>query len=181
MSTSIPSGSKPIDAVGTSTAAFVGFTTKGPLDEPTLISSFDDYERLYGGIRDLDAAAEGDPMGFSVAAFFLNGGTKAYIVRVATTAAEKASGSIAESVGSPPGDVLTFEAVNEGEWGRSRTCERPRTVPRMRPSDTQEHWEVRSTLSPLSVLGTDGRAKRGKGPGQEKSDIRRRDSPQGHG
>ena len=30
----IPSGSKPIEGVGTSTAAFVGNATKGPIGEP---------------------------------------------------------------------------------------------------------------------------------------------------
>ncbi len=109
----IPSGSKPIEAVGTSTAAFVGFTTKGPLDAPTLITSFDDYERLYGGIRDLGSAAEGDPMGFSAAAFFLNGGTKAYIHRVAT-GATTATANLPDF--SPPEDFLELTAVNAGEW-----------------------------------------------------------------
>ena len=33
----IPSGSKPIEGVGTSTAVFVGYTTKGPIGEPELI------------------------------------------------------------------------------------------------------------------------------------------------
>ena len=109
----ISSGSKPIEAVGTSTAAFVGFTAKGPLDEATLITSFDDYERVYGGIRDLGTAPEGDPMGFSVAAFFLNGGTKAYVHRVATGAVA-ATADLPSA--SPPDDHLAFTAVNPGKW-----------------------------------------------------------------
>ena len=77
----IPSGVKPIEGVGTSTAAFVGYTTKGPVAEPTLIFKWDTYQEQFGGIRDEGKATAGDPMGFAVYNFFLNGGTAAYIVR----------------------------------------------------------------------------------------------------
>lgn len=120
----IPSGSKPIEGVGTSTAAFIGFTTKGPVGEPNLISKWDDYDKEYGGIRNT-GAAKGDPMGFSVSAFFQNGGTKAYIVRVtqdwnkddnpADFDAKKAVGYLDDP--SQTGDHgLQFIAVNEGSW-----------------------------------------------------------------
>ena len=75
----IPSGVKPIEGVGTSTAAFIGFTTKGAVEKPELILRFDDYVDDYGGLRDLGNAAVGDRMGLAVSAFFQNGGTKAYI------------------------------------------------------------------------------------------------------
>ena len=68
----IPSGSKPIEGVGTSTAAFVGYATKGPIGEPTLISKWDEYDRIYGGVRNLQTSAQGDSMGLSVSAFFQN-------------------------------------------------------------------------------------------------------------
>jgi len=114
----IPSGVKPIEGVSTSTAAFVGYTTKGPVGEPVLIFKFDDYVRRYGGIRD-QGSSLGDPMGFSVAAFFQNGGTKAYIVRLAQgTAAhplEKAEGYIQSP--ADPAQVVEFAAVDEGTWG----------------------------------------------------------------
>src|SRR5687767_8028474 len=79
----IPSGSKPIEGVATSVAAFVGFTAKGPIGEPVRITKFDSYNDQFGGIRDLGrGAVEGDAMGHSVFAFFQNGGTTAYIVRI---------------------------------------------------------------------------------------------------
>ena len=71
----IPSGAKPIEGVGTSTAAFVGYTTKGPMAEPTLIFKWDAYDEKFGGLRDTGKSAQGDPMGFAVYNFFLNGGT----------------------------------------------------------------------------------------------------------
>lgn len=109
----ISSGSKPIEGVGTSTAAFVGYTTKGDIGRPTLIFKWDDYDRLYGGIRDTGGALSGDPMGHSVSAFFQNGGTAAYIVRLAGGAA-RAQGFLEH-----PDDntqLIQFQAINEGEW-----------------------------------------------------------------
>ncbi len=39
----IPSGSKPIEGVATSVAAFVGKATKGPVGEAELIQSFEEH------------------------------------------------------------------------------------------------------------------------------------------
>jgi len=120
----IPSGSRPIEGVGTSTAAFVGYTSKGPIGEPELILKWDDYDKQYGGIRDTKTI-KGDPMGFSVSAFFQNGGTKAYIVRItqdwnkddtpAAFDAKKAAAYLDDP--SQTGDHgLEFTSVNEGAW-----------------------------------------------------------------
>jgi len=128
----IPSGSKPIDVAGTSTACFIGYTTKGYLHnqtvittdgkfEPELINKWDDYELKFGGIRadeDTTGTKEypmGDPMGHSVYAYFKNGGGKAYIIRVEDGSAVRSVGSynnIAEDKA-----LLTFTAANEGSWG----------------------------------------------------------------
>ena len=116
----IPSGAKPIEGVSTSTAAFVGYTTKGPLNDPVLIFKYDDYVRRFGGLRSLGQEAEGDPMGFSVKAFFQNGGTKAYIVRLAEDDSPDAPLTAAIGYLGIPGDtdnVLVVSAVDEGAWG----------------------------------------------------------------
>jgi len=112
----IPSGSRPIEGVGTSTAAFVGYTTKGPVAEPTLLFKWSDYEEQFGGIRDLGKSVTGDPMGFAVYSFFQNGGTAAYIVR----AIQEGSADTAEGFLVNPGDatqIIRFAAANPGEWG----------------------------------------------------------------
>ena len=53
---------KSIEGVGTSTTAFVGPTRKGPFragdetpETPELLTSYGDFERIYGGFADLDA------------------------------------------------------------------------------------------------------------------------------
>ncbi len=152
----IPSGAKPIDAVGTSTAAFVGFTTKGPIEEPLLISGFDQYQHHFGGIQNLSGV---DTMGFSVAAFFLNGGTKAYIVRVAVAG----SGGLTASSGSTGG--MNFTAVNPGTWAdnlvvRFTAATAGFTVDIGRyddPADTGSNFNVLESFSDVSVTPGDAR------------------------
>lgn len=112
----IPSGVKPIEGVGTSTAAFIGYTTKGPVAEPTLIFKWDAYDDQYGGIRDLGKLETGDPMGFAVYHFFLNGGTAAYIIR----AVQEGTPDTAEGFLRNPGNnaqMIRFRAINPGRWG----------------------------------------------------------------
>jgi phage tail sheath protein FI len=72
----VSSGSKPIEAVGTAIAAFVGFTEKGPLNEPTLVTNWTQYTRSFGGFVD------GAYLPGAVFGYFLNGGGSAYVVRI---------------------------------------------------------------------------------------------------
>ncbi|HDR46982.1 MAG TPA: phage tail sheath family protein, partial [Geoalkalibacter subterraneus] len=112
----IPSGSRPIEGVATSTAAFVGYTTKGPVAEPALLFKWSDYEERFGGIRDLGKSESGDAMGFAVYSFFQNGGTAAYIVRaVLDGSADAATGFLVNPADAA--QILRFTAVNPGEWG----------------------------------------------------------------
>ena len=41
----VPSGVRTITGVATSITAFIGRALRGPVDEPTVINSFADYER----------------------------------------------------------------------------------------------------------------------------------------
>ena len=107
----LPSGSRPIEGVGTSTACLIGYVTRGPVGEPTLISSFDDYQRSFGGLREDNGSNRGDDMGHAVSAFFLNGGGKAYIVRaVAAGSAAAASGAVRDLADTT--DLLEIDAAN---------------------------------------------------------------------
>src|SRR5687768_14519233 len=71
----IPSGLKPIQGVGTSTAAFVGLTQKGPYGEAVPITSFAQFVRTFGSYID------GAFLAFAVRSFFSEGGTSCYVVR----------------------------------------------------------------------------------------------------
>ena len=113
----VPSGVKPIEGVGTSTAAFIGYTTQGPVGTPELIHKWDDYVDQYGGLRDTGSDAKGDPMGHAVSAFYQNGGTSAYIVRLAidTPSADLAAAS--GYIRRTDGTAVVFSAINDGTWG----------------------------------------------------------------
>ncbi|NEB05160.1 phage tail sheath subtilisin-like domain-containing protein [Streptomyces sp. SID13726] len=76
----VASGSRPIEGVGTSVAAFVGLAPAGPLNEPTLVTNWTQYVASFGEFTD------GYYLAHSVYGFFQNGGTAAYVVRVGGSA-----------------------------------------------------------------------------------------------
>lgn len=84
----VPSSAQVIQGVSTSNMGVIGMAQRGPEDTATLVTSFDDYTRQFGDlIRD-------SRMGLSVAAFYANGGKRAFVVRVTRSDAVKADGRI---------------------------------------------------------------------------------------
>ncbi|MBD3318178.1 MAG: phage tail sheath protein, partial [Chitinivibrionales bacterium] len=76
---------KTIEGVGTTTAGFVGPARFGPISgAPSLLTSFADFERIYGGLDDLKLSGERQVnyLAHGVRAFFAEGGTKLYVSRV---------------------------------------------------------------------------------------------------
>ena len=106
----------PIQGVGTSTAAFIGTATQGPLRTPTLIQSWDAFVSTFGGFIAEVPASYLEP---AVYGFFLNGGTTCYIVRVGT--AVMASVPLDARSGALP--VLIAQALQEGPGGNSITVQ----------------------------------------------------------
>lgn len=107
----------PLSIANTRVAGFVGITQKGPMNEPVRVSNWDEFVEYFGLLP-------GSYTADSVYAFFQNGGTDAWVVRVAHCA--------------PPGEVpgmehaafaeylqiddwhkpsLRITALNEGTWG----------------------------------------------------------------
>src|SRR6266852_913778 len=80
----IPSGVRTIVGVATSIGAFVDYFAAGPMNKAVRILSLADFENQYGG---LDIRSE---TSYAIQQFFLNGGTEAYVVRVASATATKA-------------------------------------------------------------------------------------------
>ncbi|MDN3253849.1 MULTISPECIES: phage tail sheath subtilisin-like domain-containing protein [Streptomyces] len=80
----VASGSRPIEGVGTSVAAFVGLAPTGPLNEPTLVTNWTQYVAAFGDFTD------GYYLAHSVYGFFNNGGSAAYVVRVGGSAEDAA-------------------------------------------------------------------------------------------
>jgi uncharacterized protein len=106
--------------VDTATAAFIGRALRGPVNQPTVINSFADFQRIFGGLW----ADSG--LGFAVNQFFLNGGSKAVIVRLYHAAAPGAGGAKIAHEGLP------LQAKTPGAWGNSLavrvTCPDPKIV-----------------------------------------------------
>ncbi len=98
----IPSGVRTITGVATSITAFLGRAPRGPVSEPTTIFSYADFERQFGGLE-LDY-----PMSYAVRDFYVNGGSRAIIVRLvhtpdAAAAAQQAVAAAAAAAAAAPG------------------------------------------------------------------------------
>jgi phage tail sheath protein FI len=88
----VNSGPRPIEGVGTSMAAFVGFAPAGPVNQPTLISNWSQYVETFGvahsGARKNPHMA-GAYLSHSVYGYFLNGGGRCYVTRMGANGAVK--------------------------------------------------------------------------------------------
>src|SRR5262245_7466809 len=76
----VPSGVRTIVGVSTSITLFIGRTRTGPLEEPTRITSYTDFVRVFGEDNSVSDLAR------YVKLFFLNGGSDGYVMRVAAGA-----------------------------------------------------------------------------------------------
>ncbi len=101
----IPSGVRTITGVATSITAFAGKAPRGPVNKAVQILSLRDYEIKFGGL------SEDSDMSYAVNQFFLNGGTEAWIVRLAKNA-KSASLDV-------QGSSITITALDEGEDGNN--------------------------------------------------------------
>ena len=113
----LPSPVHSITGVATSIAAFVGFTSRGIDNRAQAIFSFQDYQRLYGGL------ASNSEVSYAVQQFFLNGGAQAYIVR---TPMHYGAGAVPYALAgfgapkSPATSGLNFAALSSGQWANGQ-------------------------------------------------------------
>jgi len=109
----VPSRAAAISGVSTSVTAFVGRAARGPVDRPLRITSFGDYQRIFGVYSSALPLSAELTLPSAVAHFFLNGGSEALVVRVAHSA-------VAAEIELPAGDgSLTLIAENPGSWGNA--------------------------------------------------------------
>ena len=103
------SGAVPMQGVSTSTAGFIGLAQRGPVTgKPQLVTSFADYKRAFGGYLGEAKFGGARFLPYAVEQFFINGGSRAYIMRVAADGAAEASAVTGR---------LKITAANPGEWG----------------------------------------------------------------
>lgn len=110
------SGAKPMEGVSTSTAGFIGLAEKGPVEGvPQLVTNIADFRRIYGGYLSSNEYGDYRFLSYAVEHYFLNGGSRCFISRVAPGDAVCASGA-APSAEEP---VIRLTAKNPGLWGNS--------------------------------------------------------------
>jgi phage tail sheath protein FI len=111
----LPSGVHTITGVATSVGAFVDAFLSGPMNTPTQVLSFADFEARFGGL------APGSEASYAIQQFFLNGGSQAWVVRVTSvgggTPATPAQIALEDQAGGSI--LLTASASGAGAWGAS--------------------------------------------------------------
>jgi uncharacterized protein len=122
--------SKSIEGVPTSTTGFAGMTRYGPVQyedgpgttEPRLVTSFTEFERIYGGLDALEVQGAGGieerPAYLAHAArvFFLNGGKRLYVSRVFLARGAADSG-VAQLAIPAAGQTAFWRARWPGSYG----------------------------------------------------------------
>ncbi len=101
----LPSGVHTITGVATSIAAFIGWAPKGSVKYASLVLSWSDFQREFGG---LDARSL---LGYSVNQFFGNGGQQAYIIRLVSADAQVATVTLGTGT-----NTITVSAQSAGKW-----------------------------------------------------------------
>jgi phage tail sheath protein FI len=116
----IPSGVHTITGVATSITAFLGRAARGPVNQATVINSFPDYDRIFGGLW------VNSTMSYAVRDFYLNGGSQAVIVRLVDGGSASLI-TLPEDTSLPPSPPdsplssssanLVLQAASFGSWG----------------------------------------------------------------
>lgn len=128
-------GAKPIEGISTSTLGILGETERGPV-VPKLITNFEDFRRMYGGY------IPNSYLPYAMEGFFINGGKRCYVGRIAGKGAQYSSlsfggaaaggaASTGKTDGKPKGDAapekkpakdtdqFLLRAMGPGEWGNN--------------------------------------------------------------
>jgi phage tail sheath protein FI len=112
----VDTGPKPIEGVSTSTSGMVGLTERGPENVATLVTSFADFQRQFGGYLN-DAVYSGSTwfLPHAVEGFFTNGGKRLYIVRVLPDSATFACNTLFDLRDAPPVPARLAARVVRGD------------------------------------------------------------------
>ncbi|MGA7463231.1 MAG: phage tail sheath subtilisin-like domain-containing protein [Candidatus Korobacteraceae bacterium] len=115
-------GPQPIQAVGTSTGAFVGLAQSGPVNSAQLITNYTQFGNTFGGYIPNAFLA------YAVQNFFNEGGTRCYVVRafknksaptLATPYPDVATVNVTSTGDSTGQTLITICALDPGSWGNA--------------------------------------------------------------
>lgn len=109
------SGAQPLEGASTSTAGFIGLAQRGEIEGvPLLITSVADFHRNFGSYLSENAFGDYRFLSYAVEHFFLNGGSRSYVMRVAPSDAKLATNQGGDNKESK---VLSISSKNPGAWG----------------------------------------------------------------
>ena len=108
-----------VKQISTSAAAMVGIAERGPINKPTLVTSWEQFVGKFGSYINAGYLA------YAARAFFDNGGAVLYVCRVAhqSDPVDRATLTAVKSLvaiknrATEPADTLRVKAANEGAWG----------------------------------------------------------------
>jgi uncharacterized protein len=141
-----------IRLVRTDVAGFVGFAERGPLPQPNAaladaisaairLTSWNEFLAIFGGFMLYGYLA------YAVRAFFDNGGTTCYVVRVAALKPGKSSQGLQKASydlpSTPYGPGLVATAISEGNWANRIHL----TITSLTSGDTAQEFALRVTLT----------------------------------
>lgn len=92
----VDSGPRPIEGAGTATAAFVGFAPAGPANRPVLVTNWTQYVDTFGSLEEggrRNPHVDGAYLSHAVYGYFLNGGGRCYVTRVAPSTSSGKDGA----------------------------------------------------------------------------------------
>ena len=117
----LEAGSRPIEGVATSVAAFVGLSKFGPVNTPTLVTNWTQFTQAFGDFL------EDSYLAHAVYGYFNNGGGSAYIVRVGADSSESTASPAAKaelnSGGEKPAPAYKVTAKEAGNAGNNLSVE----------------------------------------------------------
>ena len=100
----------PIQGVGTSTGAFIGIAMQGPLNLPTKLTSWDNFQAVFG-----KQPPPGSYLWYAVRGFFENGGQVCYAVRASNGSYQAMT--LNDRTAAPGRPVLMLTARQPGALG----------------------------------------------------------------
>jgi uncharacterized protein len=125
-----------IARLSTARTAFVGRTLRGPVNRPIFVTSFTEFQHVFGGLW------QPSPLGYAVEQYFDNGGREALIVRVV-------NGARAATLGLKAGAaMLLLRAVRPGTREFLRACVDYDNI----PADSTTEFNL--TVQRVRVQGT---------------------------
>lgn len=107
----VSTGEKPLQASSTSTGALIGVTVRGEVGVPTLVTSWTDFVNKFARGCETPFLKNSD-LPNAVYGFFQNGGSRCYIVRVASSSATKAVATLSND--------LEIKAKDCGAWANDK-------------------------------------------------------------